>query len=322
MISPREQEGSCPDADHASRREHVAVIVVMYNSAHLLPEFVTSVHAGMAGISYELVAVDNDSPDSSAALMAELAPEATIVRTGRNGGYAAGINAGHEAARPASATLVLNSDVRLRPGCAQELLRKLRQPGIGIAVPKLFDGEGRVIDSMRREPTALRAMGDAVLGATRAGRVPALGEIVSNMESYEVEQLTDWAEGSTQLISAECWDACGPWDESFFLYCEETEFNLRARDRGFGTLFVPSAHAVHLAGGSGVSNDLWTLQVTNRIILFRRRNGAPGACIYWGATLVREATRALMGRSNSAAAVRGLLQASTLRTVFRGSEEA
>ena len=302
--------------------EHVAVIVVMYNSAHLLPDFVASVREGMAGISYELIAVDNDSPDSSAAQMAELAPEATVVRTGRNGGYAAGINAGQAAAGPATAVLVLNSDVRLLPGCAQELLRKLRLPGVGITVPKLFDGDGVVIDSMRREPTALRAIGDAVLGAARAGRIPALGEIVSPVEAYDVEQVTDWAEGSTQLISNECWDICGPWDESFFLYCEETEYNLRARDRGFATLFVPSAHAVHLSGGSGVSNELWTLQVTNRIILFRRRNGAAAACVYWGATLARELTRAMMGRANSAAAVRGLLRPAALRAVLRRSGEA
>lgn len=302
-------------------RDHVAVIVVMYNSEHLLPDFVTAVRDGMEGVSYELVAVDNASPDRSAEVVAALAPEARIVRTGHNGGYAAGLNAGRAAAGSHTAVLVLNSDVRLRRGCGAELLQKLKQPGVGITVPRLLDGDGRVIDSMRREPTALRAVGDAVLGAQRAGRIAAIGEIVSSLDAYEVEQRTDWAEGSTQMISSACWDACGPWDESFFLYCEETEYNLRARDRGYQTLFVPSAEAVHLAGGSGVSNDLWTLQVTNRIRLFRRRNGAPSTIVYWTATVFRELTRALMGRSNSAAAVRGLMRPNVLRLALRGAGE-
>jgi GT2 family glycosyltransferase len=42
------------------------------------------------------------------------------------------------------------------------------------------------------------------------------------------------------LISADCARACGPWDESFFLYSEETDFALRAGDLGFATAFVPA----------------------------------------------------------------------------------
>lgn len=309
-----------PD-EYPCDHDRVAVIVVMYKSEELLPDFVTALRIGMEGVPYELVAVDNASPDASAEVMEKLAPEAVIVRTGQNGGYASGINSGRNAAGAHTAVLVLNSDVRLRPGCGIELLQRLKRPGIGIAVPKLFDGNGDVIDSMRREPTALRAIGDAILGARRAGRIDALGEIVSSMEEYDVERLTDWAEGSTQMVSSECWDSCGPWDESFFLYCEETEYDLRARDRGYRTLFVPTAEAVHLAGGSGTSNELWTLQVTNRILLFRRRNGAPKTVVYWLATLLREMTRALMGRSNSAAAVRGLLKPNVLRFALRGQEK-
>lgn len=300
--------------------ERVAVIVVMYNSEQLLPDFVDALDEGMAGVSYELLAVDNASPDASARVMTELAPSATVVSTGRNGGYAAGINAGRAAAKPHTAILVLNSDVRLRPGCAAELLRRLRHTGVGIAVPKLVDGQGGVIDSMRREPTVLRALGDAILGAQRAGHFRRLGEIVSDLGQYEREQLTDWAEGSTQLISSECWEVVGPWDESFFLYCEETDFDLRARDHGFSTLYVPTAEAVHLAGGSGVSDSLWTLQVTNRIVLFRRRNTAAATAVYWCGTLLRECTRAMLGRSNSAAAARGLVRSRTLESVLHRSE--
>ena len=69
----------------------------------------------------------------------------------------------------------------------------------------------------------------------------------------------DWAEGSTQLVSRACLDACGPWDESFFLYSEETDFHLRAGARGFGVQYVAAAQAVHLEGDSGTSPRLWAL---------------------------------------------------------------
>jgi len=288
--------------------ERVAVVVVLYNSEALVPDLLASLPDGLAGLDYELVAVDNASPDASVAVLQELAPWATVVRPGRNGGYAAGINAGVAAAGPHTAVLVLNSDVRLQPGCVRSLLRALRRPGVGIAVPRLRDADGRVIDSLRREPTVLRAFGDALLGAQRAGRFSLLGEAVTDRTRYEHARSADWAEGSTQLISAECWRDCGPWDESFFLYCEETDFDLRARDRGHATWLVPDAEAVHLEGGSGVSDRLWVLQVTNRIRLFRRRHGALPTRLYWLATLLREGTRALLGRSNSRAATRALVR--------------
>ena len=241
-----------------------------------------------------------------------LAPTATLVEMGRNAGYAAGINAAVQAAAPHSAVLVLNPDVRLMPGCVAALLGAL-QPGVGMAVPRLQDGESRLIESLRRDPTLLRAWADALFGASRVGRYPLLGEVVTDRRVYDHEGDTDWAEGSTLLISAECWRRCAPWDESFFLYSEETDFALRARDAGFAVRYVPSAHAVHLEGGSGASPRLWSLLTVNRVLLFSRRNGRIRTLAYWAALVCRESSRAVLGKATSQAAVKALLNPRRLR---------
>ncbi len=287
--------------------EPVGVVVVLYNSASLLPGLLDALPRGMAETRWTLTAVDNASSDGSARLMRQLAPTATVLEMGRNAGYAAGINAGVAAAGPHGSVLVLNADVRLFPGCAASLIEAMKRTGCGVAVPRLWDANDRRIDSMRREPSVLRALGDAVLGAGRAGRFRRLGEVVTDPRLYESERPTDWAEGSTQLISSSCWNACGPWDESFFLYSEETEFDLRAGDLGFATLFVPSAEATHLEGGSGSTPSLWSLLVLNRVRLFRRRNGLLRSLAFWLLTVAREASRALMGKPTSRAAIRELV---------------
>ncbi len=154
---------------------------------------------------WHLAVADNDSQDGTVETLRRLAPDATVVPMGRNAGYAAGINAAVAAVgQPGRATLVLNPDVRLGPGCVPELLRALDEDGVGIAVPRLVDGCGELIRSMRREPTVLRAAADAVIGARRAGRFPLLGELVTDLQCYERPSTSDWAEGSTQLVSAEC----------------------------------------------------------------------------------------------------------------------
>ncbi|MEI7057895.1 glycosyltransferase family 2 protein [Nocardioides sp. CCNWLW239] len=285
----------------------VAVVVVTYNSAHLLADLVGSLPGGLAGLGWRLVIVDNASTDDTVAVARRLAPQATVVETGRNGGYAAGINAGVAAAGPGfDAVLVLNPDVRLEPGCVAALARELGA-GVGVAVPHLVDAEGRLIESMRGAPSLTRAFADAVVGANRAGRVRWAGEIVASPAEYERAQDTDWAEGSTQLISASCWRACGPWDESYFLYSEETEFHLRARDRGFRVRYVPAARAVHLGGESTTSPGLWALLVANRVRLFTARRGRVQGAAYWLMVLAREGSRALLGKQTSRRAVRTLL---------------
>jgi N-acetylglucosaminyl-diphospho-decaprenol L-rhamnosyltransferase len=291
----------------------VAVAVVTYNSERLLPDLIDGLRAGLDGIDWHLTVADNASADDSVATVRRLAPEATIVEMGRNAGYAAGINAAVTAAPRHDALLVLNPDVRLTEGCMALLLDALRLPGTGIAVPHIVDGTGALIPTMRREPSVLRTLGDAFLGARRAGRYPMLGEVVTDERRYTVEAFTDWAEGSTMLISAECWDRCGPWDESFFLYSEETDFALRARDAGLRTRYVPQAHAVHLEGDSRQSPGLWALLTLNRVRLYRRRHGRISTGAYWAALLLRESSRAVLGKGPSRAATRDLISPSRLR---------
>lgn len=291
----------------------VAVIVVLYNSARQIPGLIASLDEGLAGTDWQLIAVDNASSDGSPELVRELVPNAVVVETGRNAGYAAGINAGVAATPTHKAVLVLNPDVRLAPGCVAELMRALDEPGVGIAVPRLRDANGALILSMRREPSLARAFADALAGASRVGRFPALGEVVTHPAAYETPTDTDWAEGSTQLISSDCWAACGPWDESFFLYSEETEFDLRARDIGYSTRFVPTANAIHLEGGSGASPSLRALMATNRVRLFYKRNGPIRGALYWMAILLRETARVALGDRGSRPTFRALTSPRRMR---------
>ena len=296
-----------------SASEIVAVVVVTYNSSHLLPELFASLPAGMGDIQWHLVVTDNNSSDETVELARRLAPRATIVEMGRNAGYAAGINAAVAAAPAYNSILVLNPDVRLLPGCVPALIAALRKSGTGLAVPRLIDRNGIRINTQRREPAIIRTVADALLGAHRAGKIPGLGEVVTDESRYDHEAIIDWAEGSTVLVSKACWDSCGPWDESFFLYSEETDFALRSRDAGFRTRYTPCAHAIHLEGNSRQSPALWALLNLNRVRLYRRRHGLLLSSLYWAAVVLREASRALLGRQVNRAAVRALLSPTKMR---------
>lgn len=301
----------------AARTERVVAVVVSHNSAAELEGLLPSLSAGMGAAQWQLVVADNASVDGSGELVRRTVPDATVLDMGRNAGYAAGINAAVRAAAPHTAVLILNADVRLDPGCVDTLLVALRAPGTGIVVPRLHDSRGDLIESLRREPTLRRALGAVLLGYRRAGRLPAWGEVVTTASAYEHDTTTDWAEGSMQLVSSECWAACEPWDESYFLYSEETDFDLRARDAGYATRYVVGASATHLEGGSGRSVRLWPLLVANQVRLYGRRHGRPATAAFWALTLVREVCRSR--RPSSRAAVRVLLSPRRLAAT-RGPE--
>ncbi|MFE5400209.1 glycosyltransferase family 2 protein [Streptomyces sp. NPDC056580] len=291
----------------------VAVIVVTWNSAPVLPGFLAALPDGMAGLDWHLVVADNDSADDTVEVLRTLAPGATLVQTGRNAGYAAGINAALNAAGEYGAVLICNPDIRMRQGCAKRLVDSLRA-GVGIAVPLLYE-EGRETPhrSLRRESTVLRALGEALIGNTRAGRFPALSELVTDPAAYRRPTRADWATGALMAVSGDCLAVCGPWDESFFLYSEETEYCLRARDLGYATRLEPTAEAVHLGGDSQVSPRLWTLLTLNRVRLYRRRHGPLATAAFRAAVLLREASRAALGRPASRAAAAALARRGALR---------
>jgi len=303
----------------------IAVVVVTWNSAGVVGGLLDSLAAGLDGLDWQLTIADNASADETAALVERWSAEhpgarCRVVHTGGNLGYAAGINTALAKADPYDAALLLNPDIRLHPGCVRRMYDLIdtsqadaedqagapTHPRTGIVVPRILDEAGNLAHSLRREPTLLRALGEAALGA-RAGRFAPLGELVVDEAAYARPAVADWATGAVLLISKSCLRDCGPWDESFFLYSEETEYALRARDRGYLTRLAPQATATHLGGESKVSPELWTLLMSNRIRLYRRRHALPASVAYWGAALLRETPRAVLGQQRSRSAVRALL---------------
>jgi GT2 family glycosyltransferase len=284
------------------------VAIVSWNSARYLPALFASLPDGLLGAPpWELVVADNNSTDETLSVVSELAPAAAVVRLERNLGYAAGINAAITASAPSEAVLILNPDVCLMPGCAAALFEAARQPGVGIAVPRLQDSAGHLQYSLRREPTVLRALGEALLGGRRAGRFGFLGEVIVDPARYRQTGAVVWATGAVMMISRRCLQEVGRWDESFFLYSEETDYALRARDRGFAVRYVPDAVAVHVGGKGEQSPRLRGILAVNRVRLFARRHGKSHTAVYWTVVMLNETLRVLLGRPENRTAVRALL---------------
>jgi N-acetylglucosaminyl-diphospho-decaprenol L-rhamnosyltransferase len=285
----------------------LTVGVLTYRSAANLPPLLAALPAGLAGVDdWRLVVVDSGSFDDTLVVAKDLAPDATLVQLDSNRGFAAAANAVAAAHPDADAVLLLSPTTRLRPGCAAELLAALAEPGVGIAVPRLIGRDGAYKTSLRRRPTFGRAVAEAVLGGNRASRL-GRGELIADPAGYDRRTPADWATGAVTMFSRACLTATGPWDETFFLYSEETEYALRAADRGFRLAFVPTAEAVHNGGDARNVPALWGIMVANRVRLHGMRHGRAAATAFWAAITLGEAIRS-PGDVNHRYATRKLLR--------------
>lgn len=291
----------------------LAVVTVTWNSTRHLAEFARSLEAGCVGLRWLLVVADNDSADGTADAVEAMTWPASatvrVVRTGGNIGYAAGINAALAHVPDALPVLVSNPDVRFEEGTVGRLLRACGPSDV--VVPLQLDGDGRVLPTLRRAPSARRAWGEALLGGHRAGR-HGWGEMVTDPAAYRTATRADWASGSVLLLGSALRRLVEPWDERYFLYSEETDILLRAAEAGHPVRLVPDATCRHLLGDSHVSPRLWALLTVNRVRLVRRRSGPLATAAFRAGLAVGAATRLVATRQPThAAALRALLRPSS-----------
>jgi exopolysaccharide biosynthesis WecB/TagA/CpsF family protein len=267
-----------------------AVVVVTYNSANHVPDLLASLRAQTSELTVRVVVADNSSTDGTLELVRRTNPDVIAFSTGGNLGYSAGINAATQRAGDAAAVVVLNPDLMVEPGSLKTMLHRLRASRAGAVVPRLLGPSGTTSPTLYREPSLLRALGDALFGRRTAGRPGWLATTDFHPESYAHAHPVDWATGAALMVRRSLADAL-EWDESYFLYSEETDFFRRLRLTGETVWYEPAAVMTHLGGGSGSSAQLNALMAVNRIRYIRKFHSAGYARAFHAAVVLSEALR-------------------------------
>ena len=265
----------------------VAIVIVTYNSASVICGLLHSIPSALDGLSAKITVVDNGSTDETISRIADCNGDVDVdVIRSINRGYSAGINLGVDRMSEFDSILILNPDVVLGPRSVSLMLSSLQaETQTGIVVPMIIDSDGNLAMSLRREPRLTRAIG------LEFTNIPLFSEMVRNPREYLNEHDVDWATGAVMLVSRECFERLGGWDESYFLYSEETDFCLRARDAGWKTVYQPLASAMHIAGGSGRSERTQAMQLLNAIRLYGRRHLPAGTWLFFAATVFIQLSR-------------------------------
>lgn len=249
----------------------VTGIVVTYNSESDIGQLVDDLRLAARERAIRLVVVDNESCDRTVEVLRSH-DDIVVIEAGGNLGYSGGINVALRFVGNTDTVLILNPDLRLAAGAITHLLATVGEDRVGAVVPTILDENGCIFPSLRNEPSVLRATGDALFGTKIRNRPAWSSEVVSRTGSYRAAREADWATGAALLMPASVVRELGDWDESYFLYSEETDYFRRIRDSGRSIRYQPLAVVQHRSGGSGTSPALAALMAVNRIRYVERHH--------------------------------------------------
>lgn len=199
----------------------------------------------------EILVVDNASGDGVASALSARVPSARVVTEASNRGYGAACNRGaRETSRPY--LLFLNSDAYARPGAVEALAAALdAEPRAAAAGPRLLSPDGALQPSIRRLPTPWRIFCESSgLGFLFGGREPFAGHTATRQD-HGRPGTAEALMGAALLVRRSAFEEAGGFDETFFLYAEETDLMARWAKGGWRLLYAPAAEFVHEGGRSG-----------------------------------------------------------------------
>ena len=227
----------------------VAVILVNYQdyAAQHLPMCYDSLQAQTyPAESMTVFIVDHASTERSRGQLAQWAPAARLLRTGRNMGWGTGNNVALEVALAEGYDylIMLNMDVVVDPGWLHWLVETAQdRPDLHIIQSRiLLFGSGRV-----------NSLGNRIqyLGY---GYCQGYGQDAST----PVDGLTvDFASGAAMLVKHEVFERIGRFREDYFLYGDDLEFCWRARVAGYRVGVAEQSICYHKYSPLNVRNFLY-----------------------------------------------------------------
>lgn len=235
------------------------IIVLHWRGADYTKACIASLR-GLTYPNYKVLLVDNGSPDKDGPAIAKFFPEVTLLQLEENLGFAGGANAGIKYCLNQKAEWIwlLNNDTKVAIDSLELLVKEaLISPDAGMLGAMVHTGSGdKFVASGRGEIDFLKAK----------------TYLKQDVPQGKTSVACDWISGSNLLMRATALTQSGLFDETYFLYFEDTELCHRMRLSGWQCLLVPKAKVEHVGGASTEGERrYWRFYyyTRNRLLFFR-----------------------------------------------------
>jgi hypothetical protein len=249
-----------------TKRPSVAIIILNWNTAHFLKQFLPSVIQARYP-DKEIYVIDNHSADDSVTMLKRDFPQVHVVEMPENKGYAASYNYGLSTIL-ADYYILLNSDIEVTDHFISPIIDLMeKNPEIGICQPKLLS---------LAEKQTFEYAGAAGGWIDRMGYPFARGRVLLTVEKdsgqYDASGEIFWATGACMFLKKAVYQKIGGFYDYYWMHQEDIDLCWRAQKSGFKIYTCPESVVYHIGGGSlSWENHLKTfLTYRNNYILLSR----------------------------------------------------
>jgi len=231
----------------------LAVVIVNYKTPQLVIDCLGSLLPEIAELKAKVVVIDNASQDDSCELIQRwindraCCDKVQLISSADNTGFSGGNNAGIKAVK-AEHYLLLNSDTLVRKGAINLLLNAAKKDDLaGLISPRLEWPDATPQESCFRFHTPISEL----ISSANTGFVTKIFQKFNvPFKVSEKAAYYDWTSFACVLVKAEVFKDVGLMDDGYFMYFEDVSFAHKAQQAGWKVLNIPTAHVVHLRGGS------------------------------------------------------------------------
>lgn len=303
----------------------MTVTTVLYNSEGSLPRYAEALAPSIDRGLVRLIAVDNASPDESAATLKRLLPDAELIDNEANLGFAGGCNRAWPFVRSRYWMLV-NPDVEADAAGIERLVAWMDgHPNVGLASPRLRGPGGDEVPVARAQDSLLRPLIRALrLHRILPRRLRSRWLLPAELEETEI--VNGWVPGAALIARAEAVAQVGPLDESLFMYGEDREWCWRMARAGWAIGLCGEVEIVHGHGASAKATwseeERMRREVAGQLGAARRMRGGLWATAFGvlaGLVLLAESLDPRRRESRSIRRLRGRLYLRYGLHVDRGS---
>jgi len=255
----------------------LSIVIVSRDTRELTLGCLAAVDRSLAGagVTWEVILVDNGSSDGTVAAVRAAYPATRAIEAGGNRGFAVGNNLGlREAA--GRAILLLNPDTEPVGDALPRLLDALHaDPALGAIGPTLRYPDGSPQEARRRFPTRLTPFVESTIVQSYWRRNRILDRYYLADRPADRAQDVDWLYGACLLVRREALAGSGGFDEGFFMYSEELDLCARISEEGWRIGYLPTATVIHHEGASS-AQAVPRRQInfnTSKVRFYRRRYG-------------------------------------------------